>query len=128
MHFPPAAEPVPVAQGDGYFILRFFRDLTEEQRRFLLVGLGAMPDAPSEPFTHAIQRRILDRLLATIADHAHREAEWAERELVALEAHRMACDETVAAERKIAALEASLAACQAELSLLNDERDYWIGG
>jgi hypothetical protein len=111
----PAPEPVPVAQDA---IVEFWADRLDMLGDMHNCGGGTMKACA----------KMLREQAATIADHARREAEWAERELVALEAHRMACDETVAAERKIAALEASLAACQAELSLLNDERDYWIGG
>jgi predicted phosphodiesterase len=43
-------------------LLRFFRDLTPGQRLTILVRLKMLPDEWSDPLTHAMERRVVDRL------------------------------------------------------------------
>jgi hypothetical protein len=67
----PAVDVVPADEQTGgeqmtedfaLLLLRFFRDLTPNQRVAVLLKLKLLPDEWRDPLTHTIERRIVDRL------------------------------------------------------------------
>ena len=50
----------PEPEGYRLALLRFFRDLTEENRIRILVELDAIPTSSNERITQGMQRRLLD--------------------------------------------------------------------
>jgi hypothetical protein len=46
-------------------VFRFFRKLDSAQRLSILVDLGAISEEDADQFNHSLERRVLDRLLAS---------------------------------------------------------------